>query len=223
MFSRRCCPGLYVSEQQAWHGFKALFLFAVILGLIRARFVTKKWIPAFTFPSSEKRARVSLMAHARCFSVNSQQTAVIKQLMEAFHSFLFFFSLFTRPQGCCTVCTAARPSQGEAFNCFFAGGSSWQCLTSLFPGEKRKKKQREILETAAKRISAYAWSPLWSLSNKRISFNLVTTGAFHRTRFAEMFSQEKPACMPPPPGVPDELSDLWKFMYISSTPSTSLS
>lgn len=94
MFSRRCCPGLYVSEQQAWHGFKALFLFAVILGLIRARFVTKKWIPAFTFPSTEKRARVSLMAHARCFSVNSQQTAVIKQLMEAFHSFLSFFFFF---------------------------------------------------------------------------------------------------------------------------------
>lgn len=67
---------------------------------------------------------------------------------------------------------------------------------------KKEKKQREILETAAKRISAYAWSPLWSLSNKRISFNLVTTGAFHRTRFAEMFSQEKPACNAPPSRCP---------------------
>ena len=39
-------------------------------------------------------------------------------------------------------CTAARPSQGRAFNCFLAGGSSWQCLTSFLLWIKKKKKKK---------------------------------------------------------------------------------
>lgn len=58
------------------------------------------------------------------------------------------------------------------------------------------KKRREILETAAKRISAYAWSPLWSLSNKRRSFNLVATGAFHSTLLSGKKSQCSPLMSP---------------------------
>lgn len=42
--------------------------------------------------------------------------------------------------------TAERPSQGRAFNCFFAGGSSWQCFTSFLVW----KKKRKILKTAEK-------------------------------------------------------------------------
>lgn len=52
-----------------------------------------------------------------------QQTAVIKQLMEAFQSPPPSF-LPPDHKVCCTASAAARPSQGEAFNCFFAGGSS---------------------------------------------------------------------------------------------------
>lgn len=48
-----------------------------------------------------------------------------------------------------------------------------------------KKKERN-LRNSGKRISAYAWSPLWSLSNKRRSFNLVATGAFHYTRHGQI-------------------------------------
>lgn len=95
---------------------------------------------------------------------------------------LFIFH-FTRPRGCFSGCTAERPSQGRAFNCFFAGGSSWQCLTSFLLW---KKKKEQNLRNSGKRISAYAWSPLWSLSNKRRSFNLVATGAFHYTRHAQI-------------------------------------
>lgn len=73
------------------------------------------------------------------------------------------------------------------------------------------KKMREILETAAKRISAYTWSPLWSLSNKRRSFNLVTTGAFHYTPHAQILARKISA----PPNVPDESSDLTKFMNMT--------
>lgn len=72
---------------------------------------------------------------------------------------------------------------------------------------EKKREGEKFLETAPKRISAYAWSPLWSLSNKRRSFNLVTTGAFHYTPHAGILARKVSA----PPNVPDELSDLAKF------------
>lgn len=142
----------------------------------------------------DKHMCVSFIAHAHCFG-KLVTYLLIKRLMEVFH-----FSFSPEHEAGFSGCTAERPSKGRAFNCFFAGGSSWQCLTSFLP----KEKKREILETAAKRISAYAWSPLWSLSNKRRSFNLVTTGAFHYTRHTEILARKVSA----PPNVPDELSDL---------------
>lgn len=59
-----------------------------------------------------------------------------------------------------------------------------------------KKKKERNLRNSGKRISAYAWSPLWSLSNKRRSFNLVATGAFHYTRHAQIRARKVSA--PPP-------------------------
>lgn len=73
------------------------------------------------------------------------------------------------------------------------------------------RKRREISETVAKRISAYAWSPLQSLSNKRRSFNLVTTGAFHYTPHAGILARKITA----PPNVLNELSDLGKFVNMT--------
>lgn len=76
------------------------------------------------------------------------------------------------------------------------------------------EKEREILETVAKRISAYAWSPLWSLSNKRRSFNLVTTGAYHYTRHAEILASSFPpmsrmSCL-------TSQVQFWTWLWISS-------
>lgn len=149
----------------------------------------------------DKHVCVSFMVHACCFG--KLVTNYCYQTTDG----SFSFSISPDHE----AVFLARPSQGRAFNCFFAGGSSWQCLTSFLPWKKGKKKKGEILETAAKRISAYAWSPLWSLSNKRRSFNLVTTGAFHYTLHAEILARKVSA----PPNVPDESSDLAKFMNMT--------
>lgn len=99
------------------------------------------------------------MAHARCFSVNSQQTAVIKQLMEAFHSFLSLFFFSFSPDHKAVVLSVPQRDLHKAklLIASLQGARLDNASHPFFQGKKgKKKKTREILETAAKRISAYA-------------------------------------------------------------------
>ena len=68
--------------------------------------------------------------------------------------------------------TAARPSQGRAFNCFLAGGSSWQCLTSFLPWikkkKKKKKRERNLRNSGKKDFCLRLISPVEFVKQKKI-------------------------------------------------------
>lgn len=90
------------------------------------------------------------------------------------------------------------------------GGSSWQCLLPYSAADRNHRKQRQ------KGISAYAPSPLPRLSNKRGSFNLVTTGAFLCRWLCRHFWRGKLARRPTSP---DERSDLVSIQFMCNTQS----
>lgn len=132
--------------------------------------------------------------------VNLKQT-IIKQLMEAIH---FLFHATTR-----VFLLAALKRDLHKAELLIASLQGTGLDSASHPFFHGKKK--EILRNSSKRISAYAWSPLWSLSNKGRSFNLVATGALHYTWHAEILARTVSA----PPDVPEELSDLTKFMNMT--------
>lgn len=79
--------------------------------------------------------------------------------MEAFHSFLFIFFFFSfSPDHKAVVLSVPQRDLHKAklLIASLQGARLDNASHPFFQGKEEKKNQREILETAAKRISAYA-------------------------------------------------------------------
>lgn len=86
-------------------------------------------------------APVTKKAHTRCFGKPASYSGISD---ERWRLFIFFW-----PRWCGSACAAARPSQGQAFNCFFAGGLilTMSSLASATDRNHRKQQQKGFQPT----------------------------------------------------------------------------